>query len=61
MLFRSEDKESDDKFIVEYWWRKNNDSGHYGYYIEQIDGDNYIVIEEGEDINSNILNKKTAG
>lgn len=57
----SQRTDTNDKFIVEYWWRKNNDSGHYGYYIEQIDGDNYIVIEEGEDINSNILNKKTAG
>ena len=46
----SQRTDTNDKFIVEYWWRKNNDSGHYGYYIEQIDGDNYIVIEEGEDI-----------
>ena len=44
----SQRTDTNDKFIVEYWWRKNNDSGHYGYYIEQIDGDNYIVIEEGE-------------
>ena len=32
----SQRTDTNDKFIVEYWWRKNNDSGHYGYYIEQI-------------------------
>lgn len=44
-----------DAFVVEYWWQKNEDSGHYGYYMEQIDSDSYAVIEEGEKINSDIF------
>ena len=58
ILQRSVSQRTDaiDKFLVEYWWQKNNDSGHYGYYIEQIDSDSYIVIEEGENINSDIFN-----
>lgn len=58
ILRRSVSQRTDtmDKFLVEYWWEKNDDSGHYGYYIEQIDNDSYIVIEEGENINSDIFN-----
>lgn len=43
------------RFLVEYWWQTNDDSGHYGYYIQQLDRDNYIVLKEGENIDKDIF------
>lgn len=51
----SQRMDSMDKFIVEYWWQKDGNKGHYGYYIQQVDK-NYIVLEEGNNIDRNIFN-----
>lgn len=51
----SQRTDNTDKFIVEYWWQKDGDNGHYGYYIQQ-DDNNYIVLEEGDDINNDLFN-----
>ena len=38
----SQHTNSTDKFLVEYWWREDNNCKHYGYYVQQLDSNNYI-------------------